>query len=109
MTLVFRSPHTRYRAIKITRPSIDLAGTYHCKVSSLMSEEMANAHMLVYSPVTESSFKSRRLPNSKVNVTCSFSGQYQQSRISLTSRVQASSLSPTSSSPGASSTCSRTR
>ena len=75
MTLVFRSPHTRYRAIKITRPSIDLAGTYHCKVSSLMSEEMANAHMLVYSPVTESSFKSRRLPNSKVNVTCSFSGQ----------------------------------
>ena len=22
----------RYRAIKLTRPSIDMAGTYHCKV-----------------------------------------------------------------------------
>ena len=62
-----------------------------------MSEEMANSHMLVrrhvtrgifpqlsdvshyylpqvYSPVTESSFKSRRLPDAKVNVTCTFSG-----------------------------------
>ena len=84
MTLVFRSPHTRYRAIKITRPSIDLAGTYHCKVSSLMSEEMANAHMLVYSPVTESSFKSRRLPNSKVNVSCTFSGVFPLPNVKLT-------------------------
>ena len=35
---------------------------------------MANSHMLVYSPVTESSFMSRRLPDAKVNVSCSFSG-----------------------------------
>ena len=25
----------RYRAIKLTRPSIDMAGTYHCKVSNI--------------------------------------------------------------------------
>ena len=49
--------------------SIEMAGTYHYKVCTLMSEEMANAHMLIYSPVTESSFSSRRLEDSKVNVT----------------------------------------
>ena len=77
-------PYTRYRAIKINRPSIDMAGTYHCKVSTLMSEEMANAHMLVYSPVTESSFASRRLPDSKVNVTCKFSGVFPLPNVKLT-------------------------
>ena len=77
-------PYTRYRAIKIKNPSIDMAGTYHCKVSTLMSEEMANAHMLVYSPVTESSFASRRLDDSKVNVTCKFSGVFPLPNVKLT-------------------------
>ena len=49
-----------------------------------MSEEMANSHMLVYSPVTESSFKSRRLPNSQVNVSCSFSGVFPLPNVKLT-------------------------
>ena len=49
-----------------------------------MSEEMANSHMLVYSPVTESSFKSRRLPNSQVNVSCTFSGVFPLPNVKLT-------------------------
>ena len=49
-----------------------------------MSEEMANAHMLVYSPVSESSFASRRLPEEKVNVTCRFSGVFPLPNVKLT-------------------------
>jgi len=76
---------TRYRAIKLTRPSIDMAGTYHCKVSSLVSEAVAKAHMLVFSPVTESSFSQQRLPGSKqVNVTCKFSGVFPLPSVKLT-------------------------
>ena len=29
--MVDTNPYTRYRAIKLTSPSIDMAGTYHCK------------------------------------------------------------------------------
>ena len=62
---------------------------------------MAKAHMLVFSPVTESSFSQQRLPGSKVgqiifeaigivaktvqvNVTCKFSGVFPLPSVKLT-------------------------
>ena len=48
--------HTKHRAIMIHKPTIDMAGTYHCKVDTLSSEAVAEANMLVYSPAQETQF-----------------------------------------------------
>ena len=68
--------HTKHRAIMIHKPTIDMAGTYHCKVDTLSSEAVAEANMLVYSPVQETQFSQKRLPGSKVNVSCMISGVF---------------------------------
>ena len=68
--------HTRHRAIMIHKPSIEMAGTYHCKVDTLTSEAVAEANMLVYSPIQETQFSQKRLPGSKVNVSCKVSGVF---------------------------------
>ena len=111
-----------------------MAGTYHCKVSklgqikiqicyripcwnmsipptqvsSLVSEAVAKAHMLVFSPVTESSFSQQRLPESKVRCV-------NVSKRTFPSRWMWRASSPecspfrASSSPGEALTCSPTR
>ena len=58
------------------RPTIAMAGTYHCKVSTLTSEAVAEANMFVYSPVAESTFVQKRLPGSKVTVSCKYTGVF---------------------------------
>ena len=68
--------HTRHRALLLQKPTIEMAGTYHCKVSTLTSEAVAEANMLVYSPVLESSFVQRRLAGSKVNISCKYTGVF---------------------------------
>ena len=68
--------HTRHRAILLQKPTIEMAGTYHCKVSTLTSEAVAEASMLVYSPVAESTFVQKRLAGSKVNITCKYTGVF---------------------------------
>ena len=68
--------HTAHRAIMLHKPTIAMAGTYHCKVSTLTSEAVAEANMLVYSPVLESSFVQRRLAGSKVNISCKYTGVF---------------------------------
>ena len=68
--------HTRHRAILLQKPTIEMAGTYHCKVSTLTSEAVAEANMLVYSPVAESTFVQKRLAGSKVNITCKYTGVF---------------------------------
>ena len=69
-------PHTAHRAIMLHRPTIAMAGTYHCKVETLTSEAVAEANMLVYSPIMETQFTQKRLPGSKVNISCRISGVF---------------------------------
>ena len=71
---VTEDQHTRHRAIMLVKPTISMAGTYHCKVETLTSEASAEANMLVYSPVMETQFTQKRLPGSKVNISCRISG-----------------------------------
>ena len=79
------SNYTRYRALLLHSPSLDMAGTYTCKVSSLESEAVEQADMLVYAPATASSFKQQRIDGgSRVNVSCEFSGIYPVPNIKLT-------------------------
>ena len=68
--------YTRHRAIMIHKPSIEMAGTYHCKVDTLTSEVVAEANMLVYSPIQETQFSQKRLPGSRVNVSCKVTGVF---------------------------------
>ena len=68
--------HTRHRAIMLRNPTIAMTGTYHCKVETLTSEASAEANMLVYSPVMETQFTQKRLPGSKVNISCRISGVF---------------------------------
>ena len=61
-----------------------MSGTYTCKVSSLESEAVAEANMLVYSPAIYSEFKQKRMEGSKVNISCSFNGVYPVPSVKLT-------------------------
>ena len=74
--MVTTDQHTRHRAIMINQPSIEMAGTYRCVVDTVTSEAVAEANMLVYSPVKETQFTQKRLGDWKVNVSCQFSGVY---------------------------------
>ena len=73
---VTEEPYTAHRAIMLHRPTIAMAGTYHCKVETLTSEAVAEANMLVYSPIMETQFTQKRLPGSKVNISCKISGVF---------------------------------
>ena len=68
--------HTAHRAIMLHKPTIAMAGTYHCKVETLTSEATAEANMLVYSPIMETQFTQKRLPGSKVNISCRIGGVF---------------------------------
>ena len=61
-----------------------MSGLYRCKVSCLTSEAVAEGEMLVYSPVDDMEFVQRRLPGSKVNVSCKVSGLFPLPAVKLT-------------------------
>ena len=80
----YTGKHEKHRALLVHWPSVQMSGMYCCKVSSLTSEAVAEAEMLVYSPVDEMEFVQRRLPGSKVNVSCKVSGIYPLPMVKLT-------------------------
>ena len=73
---VTEDAHTSHRAIMLHKPTIAMAGTYHCKVETLTSEATAEANMLVYSPIMETQFTQKRLPGSRVNISCRIAGVF---------------------------------
>ena len=81
---VTEDPRTRHRALLLHKPTVQLAGTYHCKVETLTSEATAEANMLVYSPVMETQFTQTRKPGSKVNISCRVSGVFPLPVVKLT-------------------------
>ena len=78
------SNYTRYRALLLHSPTLDMAGTYTCKVSSFISEAVETEEMVVYAPATSSSFRQQRVGGSKVNISCEFSGLFPVPDIKLT-------------------------
>ena len=76
--------HTKYRALLLHKPTTTMSGTYTCKVSTLESEAVAEANMMVYSPAVFSEFKQKRMEGSKVNISCSFEGVYPVPSVKLT-------------------------
>lgn len=41
-------PNTMYRAMKLSKPNIDLSGDYTCQISTFQDEEEAKGKMIVY-------------------------------------------------------------
>ena len=76
--------YTMYRALLLHKPTIDMAGTYTCKVSSFENEDVQEAKMIVYSPITPVHFKQARVDGSKVNVSCEFNGVFPLPNVKLT-------------------------
>ena len=76
--------HTKYRALLLHKPTTSMSGTYTCKVSTLESEAVAEASMMVYSPAVFSEFRQKRMEGSKVNISCSFEGVYPLPSVKLT-------------------------
>ena len=75
---------TKYRALLLHRPTTAMTGTYTCKVSTLESEAVAHAKMLVYSPAASTVFRQARLQDSRVNISCSFTDVFPLPNLKLT-------------------------
>ena len=79
--------HTKYRDLLLHKPTTSMSGTYTCKVSSLESEAVMEARMMVYSPATATEFRQKKVvvDNKKsVNISCSFEGLYPAPEVKLT-------------------------
>ena len=75
---------TKYRALLLHRPTTAMTGTYTCKVSTLESEAVAQAKMLVYAPAASTVFRQAREEGNRVNISCSFTGIFPLPSLKLT-------------------------
>ena len=76
--------HTKYRGLLLHKPTTAMSGTYTCKVSTLESEAVAEARMMVYSPAVATEFRQKKVGKSQVNISCSFEGLYPAPTVKLT-------------------------
>ena len=76
--------HTKYRGLLLHKPTTAMSGTYTCKVSTLESEALAEARMMVYSPAVATEFRQKKVGKSQVNISCSFEGLYPAPTVKLT-------------------------
>ncbi|XP_011159255.1 uncharacterized protein LOC105195521 isoform X2 [Solenopsis invicta] len=79
-------PFTKYRAMKLDKPGIDLTGDYLCVISTYEDERTANASMVIYS--TEKNFdfeyQKKSIDNKDgVEATCKAEGLYPQPTLDI--------------------------
>ncbi|XP_017795531.1 PREDICTED: uncharacterized protein LOC108576966 [Habropoda laboriosa] len=79
-------PYTKYRAIKLNKPGIDLTGEYQCVISTFEDEQSASASMVVYS--TEDKFDlvyRKKVIDDKdgVEITCMAEGLFPQPTLDI--------------------------
>ena len=82
--------HTKYRGLLLHKPTTSMSGVYTCKVSSLESEAVREARMLVYSPAVATEFRQKKVKSAEntksksVNISCAFEGLYPAPEVKLT-------------------------
>lgn len=79
-------PYTKYRAMKLNKPGIDLTGEYTCVIFTFADEQSASASMVVYS--TENKFdllsKKKTIDDKDgVEITCQAEGLYPQPTLDI--------------------------
>ncbi|XP_054724427.1 uncharacterized protein LOC129234417 [Uloborus diversus] len=68
--------YSRFRALRIRRPSIELSGKYTCLVASLAGQDSREQIMTVFVPANEFELSYTELKDSSVNVTCEAQGLF---------------------------------
>ncbi|XP_015920038.1 uncharacterized protein [Parasteatoda tepidariorum] len=74
--------YQRFRALKITQPSIELSGKYTCLVTSLAGQDSRAQFMTVFVPAQTMDVKFQRNSN-YLNVSCEATGLYPRPKINL--------------------------
>ncbi|XP_023243371.1 uncharacterized protein LOC111641434 isoform X1 [Centruroides sculpturatus] len=67
---------TKYRAMNIIRPTVELSGKYSCHVSSLLGQDLAEKFMIVYAPAKRFDFNFTKPAPDMLKVTCEAEGIY---------------------------------
>lgn len=68
--------YTKYRAMNIIRPTIELSGKYSCHVSSLLGQDLAEKFMIVYAPAKRFEFNFTKPAPDVLKITCEAEGIY---------------------------------
>ena len=77
--------HQKFQAVKIVDPDVSMSGRYRCRVSSDLSDDEAEADMMIYSPLDEMRFIQRTSTlSSLVNISCSVTGIFPLPQVKLT-------------------------
>ncbi|XP_076323504.1 uncharacterized protein LOC143232231 [Tachypleus tridentatus] len=75
--------YTKYRAIKILRPTIDLSGTYTCTVGSLSGTDSKQKQMIVYSPPTVFTLNYTYISSDHEQIRCQAEGVFPLPHLNL--------------------------
>lgn len=68
--------YSKFRALRIPRPSIELSGKYTCLVTSLAGQDSREQVMTVFVPANEFELSYTEMGDSSVNVTCEAQGLF---------------------------------
>ncbi|GFU45837.1 ig-like domain-containing protein [Nephila pilipes] len=68
--------YSRFRALRIQKPSTELSGKYTCLVSSLAGQDTREQVMTVFVPANEFELSYTELNDASVNVTCEAQGLF---------------------------------
>lgn len=82
--VVHTDSHKKHRALLLKKPTTELSGSYTCKVSTFVSEDVRRKKMIVFSPATSVTFQQERITGHQVNVSCAAKNIYPQPQIRLT-------------------------
>ncbi|XP_076323383.1 uncharacterized protein LOC143232166 isoform X1 [Tachypleus tridentatus] len=75
--------YSRYRALYIIRPTLEISGKYTCVVTSLASQDLRHKEMLVYAPAKNFSISHNKVASTRSDIFCEATGLYPRPEISL--------------------------
>ncbi|XP_076325188.1 uncharacterized protein LOC143233136 isoform X1 [Tachypleus tridentatus] len=75
--------YSRYRALYILKPTLEISGKYTCVVTSLASQDLRHKEMLVYAPAKNFSVSHSKVATSETDIFCEATGLYPRPEISL--------------------------
>ncbi|XP_076325537.1 uncharacterized protein LOC143233292 isoform X2 [Tachypleus tridentatus] len=75
--------YSRYRALYILNPSLEMSGKYTCHVASLAGQDSRHQEMLVYVPATTFNFTLTKCSETEVSFLCDARGLYPRPHISV--------------------------
>ncbi|XP_076310545.1 uncharacterized protein LOC143225291 isoform X1 [Tachypleus tridentatus] len=76
-------PYSRYRALRIVKPTTDMTGTYTCVVTSLADQDTREQVMVVYAPARTILVNHSLTSPNDLQVSCSANGLFPRPQIEL--------------------------